>query len=118
MDKRKYHSILQYHAIPCGKEVIGSNFIFQQNNDPKHTSKLCKNYLQNKEKENQLRIMEWPAQSPNCNPIELLWDHLDRQIWKSKIMNSNDLWEIVIKERESISSEVLNNLLQRMPRIC
>jgi transposase len=38
MRKEQYHNILQRHAIPSGTELIGPNFIFQQDNDPKHTS--------------------------------------------------------------------------------
>ncbi|XP_056143244.1 uncharacterized protein LOC130118936, partial [Lampris incognitus] len=48
LNKEGYHSILQRHAIPSGQRLIGANFILQQDNDPKHTSKLCKNYLEQK----------------------------------------------------------------------
>lgn len=50
MDKKMYHSILVHRAIPQGKRLIGKGFIFQEDNDPKHASNLCRNYLQNKEK--------------------------------------------------------------------
>ena len=40
LNKEGYHSILQRHAIPCGQRLIGANFLLQQDNDPKHTSKL------------------------------------------------------------------------------
>ena len=45
LNKEGYHSILQCHAIPCGQHLIWSQFppTGQQDNDPKHTSKLCKN---------------------------------------------------------------------------
>jgi len=46
--KESYKSILQRHAIPSGRRIIGRGFVFQQDNDPKHTSKLCQNYLQQK----------------------------------------------------------------------
>ena len=45
LNKEGYHSILQRHAIPCGQRLIGANFLLQQDNDPKHTSKLYNNYL-------------------------------------------------------------------------
>ncbi|XP_076841034.1 uncharacterized protein LOC143485475 [Brachyhypopomus gauderio] len=49
LNKEVYHSILQHHGIPCGQCLIGANFILQQDNDPKHTSKLCTNYLEKKQ---------------------------------------------------------------------
>ncbi|KAF7664507.1 hypothetical protein LDENG_00173340 [Lucifuga dentata] len=39
MKKENYHSILQRHMIPFGLRIIGQNFILQQDNDPKHSSK-------------------------------------------------------------------------------
>lgn len=39
LNKEGYHSILQCHARPCGQPSIGANFLLQQDNDPKHTSK-------------------------------------------------------------------------------
>ena len=45
LKKEGYHSILQRHAIPYGRRLIGANFLLQQDNDPKHSSKLCNNYL-------------------------------------------------------------------------
>ena len=57
MQKEKHHSILKRHAIFSGRHIIGQNFILQQNNDPKHSSKLCTNYLKLKEDKGILQIM-------------------------------------------------------------
>ena len=93
MDKKVYHNILVRHAVPLGKRLAGQNFVFQQDNDPKHTSKSCTNYLQKKEDAQVITKMEWPAQSPDISPIELLWDELDREVRKQMPTNTDGLWE-------------------------
>ncbi len=40
LNQRGCHSILQQHAIPSGLRLLGPSFVFQQDNDPKHTM-LC-----------------------------------------------------------------------------
>lgn len=51
MDKKYYHGILQRQVIPGGLKLIGNGFVFQEDNDPKHASKYCRNYIAKKEKQ-------------------------------------------------------------------
>ena len=53
---------LKYHGLNP------SNIIFQQDNDPKHTSKKVKEWLE----EQEFRTMVWLAQSSDLNPIKHL----------------------------------------------
>ena len=107
LNKEGYHSILQHHAIPCGQCLIRANFLLQQDSDPKHTSKLCKNYLGKKQSAGILSVKERPAQSPDLNPIEL-WEQLDHMVCKKCALSQSNLWEVLQEAWGDISSDYLN----------
>ena len=116
LKKEGYHSILQRCAIPSGLRVIEANFILQQDNDPKHSSKLCNNYLEKKQSAGILFIMEWPAQSPDLNPNELLWEQLDHMVRKKCPSSQSNLWEVLQEAWDEIPSNYLNKLTTRMSK--
>jgi hypothetical protein len=41
LNQHGYHSILQRYAITSSLHIVGLLFVLQQDNDPKHTSRLC-----------------------------------------------------------------------------
>ena len=118
MKKEQYHSILVRHAVPSGNRIFGGAWTFQQDNDPKHTSHICKDYLQKKALDGQFNVMEWPPQSPDLSPIELLWDEVDRQVQEKKPTSVESLVRLVKQTWTEISPVVLEKLLNRMPLIC
>nr|CAH0103777.1 unnamed protein product [Daphnia galeata] len=57
-------------AVPSGLNLLGEGFIFQEDNETKHSSNLCHSYFDKKKKLGVLKRMVWPPQSPDLNPIE------------------------------------------------
>lgn len=71
LKKEQYKEIFEQYVMPPGLELIGSRLHFQLVNDPKHSLKLCREYLQDKETLEILTNIKWPAQSPDLNLIAL-----------------------------------------------
>ena len=67
----------------------------QRDNDPKHTSHMCKNYLRRKQEKGDLVVMDFPPQSRDLNPIENLCDCLKREKVKHDPTSKDNLWDIL-----------------------
>ena len=118
VDKKVYHNILVRHGVPSGSRLIGPGFIFQEDNDPKHSSTFCRNYLRQKESAGTLKMMDWPPQSLDLNPIEQIWGELENKLDRSIVHSKESLWLELQKAWDNISAEVLRKYIDTMPERC
>jgi hypothetical protein len=68
MTGEMYKDILTQNLFQSSKKLqLGKDMVFEHDNDPKHTSRVVKNWL---DKERVERLI-WPPFSPDMNPIEI-----------------------------------------------
>ena len=58
--------------------------------------------------------MEWLAQSTYLNPIELVWDELDRRVKAKQPTSATHLWELLQQRWEELSEKYLISIVERM----
>jgi transposase len=96
------------------KGMLGKKFRFQQDNDPKHTSRLAKSYLE----KNVPEVIDWPAGSPDLNPLENLWSLVKKNVEKRMPRNLNELESFMVEEWQQIPNSTLNSLVKSMKNRC
>ena len=115
MVKEMYHDILGNVMLPSADILFGrENYIFQQDNDPKHTANINKAFIV----DNQIPTFDWPAQSPDLNPIENLWSILDQKCKDRRPNNEDELFQELQHAWNNLPVDLLTELVDSMPHRC
>lgn len=90
-----------------------ANFTFQQDNDPTHKAKIVMENF----KEKNVKLFEWPPNSPDLNPIENLWYIIKQKISRQGVgFKKAELWEKFHKEWKAMDVKICQNLVDSMPK--
>ncbi|GFX69842.1 transposable element Tcb2 transposase [Trichonephila clavipes] len=113
--RRYAGEILRPHVIPYAI-AIGDSFVFQDDNARPHRARLVENMLEAET----IQRMEWPACSPDLNPIEPVWDMLRRRIdaRPRPPATVRDLEIALLEEWNSIPQSLIDNLIASMENRC
>ncbi len=108
-----YQDILEHFMLPSADKLYGdAGFIFQQDLVPAHTAKGTKSWFN----DHGVTVLDWPANSPDLNPIKNLWGIVKRKMRDTRANNSDDLKAAIKATRASITPEQCHRLIASMPR--
>ncbi len=117
----KPHSLPEYCCWPCPSLYDYSVTIFwcyfQQDNAPCHKAQIISDWFL--EHDNEFTLLKCSPQSPDLNPIEHLWDVVEREIHIMDVQPTNlqKLRDAIISIWTKISEECFQHLVESMSQI-
>ncbi|KAI3358846.1 hypothetical protein L3Q82_015244 [Scortum barcoo] len=94
--------------------AVGPGFLLMQDNARPHVAGVCQQFLQDEG----IDAMDWPACSPDLNPIEHIWDIMSRSIHQRHVapQTVQELADALVQVWEEIPQETIRHLIRSMPR--
>lgn len=111
-----YQQTLTTHLFPFGDAVHNGSYIFQHDNASIHASGSTRTFLSDMN----VAVLDWPALSPDLNPIENLWGIIVRKVYDAGTQYSTvaDLENAVKAAWYDISNETIQKLVKSMNDRC
>lgn len=111
LNKEKMLAIYKKGLKPSADKLFGRNnrnWELLEDGDPKHTANVCKDW----KRKNKVKVMDWPAKSPDLNPIENVWAILKKNVCRYKITTAARLKSAIRQEWNQLTNEYARKLAE------
>ncbi len=112
MNAERYIKALEQHILPSrGRLFQGRPCVFQQDNAKPHTAAITTAWLHGR----RVRVLNWPAYSPDLSPIENIWRFIKRKIRQRRPRTLQQLETYIRQEWDQIPTPEPQKLITSMP---
>jgi transposase len=113
VDTDYYNEIMNEVIQACN--IVYSNYTwqFQQDNATAHVSEDTLSFLDKAE----VKVLKHPPQSPDLNPIELVWSNLKHRVEKLAPKNNKELQDFTKQAWDSIPDDTIRNYIRGLKKV-
>ncbi|GFX93512.1 transposable element Tc3 transposase [Trichonephila clavipes] len=104
-----YRDVILDQHVRLFRGAMGAEFLFMDDNAHPHPANIVDECLQLED----ITLMDWTAYSSDLNPIEHVWDMLDRRIATRQLPPTclTELWRALLDEWCNIPQDQIDNLI-------
>ena len=116
LNAQKMLQIYERGLLRSATKMFGADmayWILQEDNDPKHRSRLCTAW----KTENGITTLDWPSQSPDANLIENVWSVLKRKLTGKSMFTLKQLSQKIRKIWQELPTDYAEKLVESKPKM-
>ncbi len=112
INAERYIQVLEQHMLPSRRRLFqGRPCIFQHDNARPHTPSITTSWLRRR----RIRVLKWPACSPDLSPIENIWRIIKRKMRQRRPKTVEQLEAYIRQEWDNIPIPKLEQLVSSVP---
>jgi transposase len=109
---RRYQSILQLNLVRSAHQFWPrGQWWFQQDNASQHKATTSREWFHN----HGIDVIDWPAWSPDLNPIEEFWNDLKQRVYKRHPKSMDELERFITEEWAATDLNFIAHICRNMP---